>query len=38
VFGLTDLPPEEHGGIRLRPATVAIAAGAVCLALNFLFW
>ena len=38
VFGLTDLPPEEHGRLRFSPAAVAVAAGLVCLGLNFLFW
>jgi SSS family solute:Na+ symporter len=38
VYGLTELPRE--GGVvwYRRPTLIAIAAGIVCLLLNFLFW
>jgi solute:Na+ symporter, SSS family len=38
VYGLTDLPSEEHLPWYQRPAPLAIIVAIICVALNFLFW
>jgi solute:Na+ symporter, SSS family len=38
VYGLTELPREEGVKWYRKPALIAVFAGALCIALNFLFW
>jgi solute:Na+ symporter, SSS family len=38
VHGLTEKPPQEDVPWYMRPWPLSIAAGAMCLALNLLFW
>jgi SSS family solute:Na+ symporter len=38
VYGLTDMPKPDRAEWWATPALLGTAAGASCLALNFLFW